>query len=109
MSFNRHVGVIWSPDDAHIMVTDFDSSNRANAFLYPVQQSAAINLESELRRHSLVRSNVFDNHHCYLVGQRWLSPNQVRLRLWGYGDVDPNGFEFFFVYDLKNHTFVRAR
>lgn len=38
-------------------------------------------------------SDVFQNHHVYLECTGWADRNTVKLRLWGYGDMHPNGFE----------------
>ena len=42
--------------------------------------------------------SVFGNHHTYIVGTEWFSQNRVKIKIFGHGDIDPNGFTLWYEY-----------
>ncbi len=47
--------------------------------------------------------SLFQNDHVYIEATAWLAENKIRIKAYGHGDVDPNGFTNFFEYTLGDH------
>lgn len=42
--------------------------------------------------------STFGNHHVYIESVKWLSENKVKIKISGYGDIDPEGFTLWYEY-----------
>ena len=71
--------------------------------------SKGISVTKELQRR-VERLEVLSNHHAYVESIGWLDDSALRVRLWGYGEVSPGGFEREYVFELVGKArLVRTR
>ncbi len=112
LAFDRHAEVLWSPDCKALAVTDWYGSDTSRVLVFAIPGAASVAdigkvIESQLGH----VPSVFGNHHVYLQAVAWPEAATVRVRASGYGEVDPNGFEAFFRYELggKVHAELPAK
>ncbi len=101
--YGRHVSVLWSPDSKKLVVNDYTGSSSATSLIFFVDRSATLDLQKELLKslgESPDKISLTDNHHVYVVVSKWVDGQRVRLRVWGYGEVDPKGFSWQYVYTV---------
>ncbi len=96
-AYGRSVVVSWSPRGSAFYINDRTGSNSSNVIFYLVSIGKAINLSEEFRQR-VTQKSVERNHHVYFEATEWLTENTVKLKIHGYGDVDPNGFELWYEY-----------
>lgn len=99
--FDRHAAVMWAPGCAAFAVTDWGASDFSRVVLYTVSAPEPVADIQAVILNQLGRlPSIFGNHHVYLEAVGWPTSNFVRIKASGYGDVDPNGFEVFYEYEL---------
>jgi len=99
--YGRGVEILWSPGGSALLINDragSDHSNTAIVILTP--QKRRIDVEAELRAAMSSNKSIFKNHHVYISGTQWLTENKVRIKVSGYGDVDPKGFTLWYEYAI---------
>ena len=109
LAFDRHAEVLWSPDCEALAVTDWYGSDGSRVLVFGVPGAAPVAdigkaIEGQLGR----LPSLFGNHHVYLQAVAWPEAATIRVRATGYGEVDPNGFEAFFRYELAGKIHAEA-
>jgi len=100
-SYNRYVDVLWSPKGTGLIVNDHGGSDYANSIIFlfnGVRKS--IDLKATLLKTMSENKSIFGNHHVYIEGVEWLDENRVKVKISGYGDIDPNGFTLWYEYTI---------
>lgn len=98
-SYNRHVEVLWSPKSGRLLVNDFGGSDFSIPRIFSVHHPAKpLDLREQLKQKMRNHRSIFDNHHVYIVGTEWLSEDKLKIKIYGYGDIDPDGFVLWFEY-----------
>jgi dipeptidyl aminopeptidase/acylaminoacyl peptidase len=101
LSYGRSVDVLWSPDSSHLIVVDHEGSDSTNSFIFTLPGMAEpVDLRAEMESKLRENRSVFQNHHVYIKAVRWMNPNTIRLKIWGYGNEDPKGFTLWLDYKL---------
>ena len=101
LAFDRHAEVLWSPDCTALAVTDWYGSDASRVLVYVVPGTAPVADVGHAIERQLGRlPSLFGNHHVYLQAVAWPDATTLRVRANGYGEVNPNGFEAFFRYQL---------
>ncbi len=101
MSFGRAATVLWSPDGNALAVTERAGTDFATVFVFRSGGAAApVDLDAELAKTLGPLPERTGNAHVYLEAVRWLDAKRLRVRLRGYGDRDPEGFDELFDYEL---------
>ena len=91
VEFVRHICLLWSPTEQYVAMTDASWSDMSTVWVYTLDTlDSGINLREKLP--ASLQIQVEQNHHAYLVAESW-QETQLRVRVWGYGDLNPQGFE----------------
>jgi len=110
-TYQRHVTLLWSPDGKKLAVNDYAGSDFSKALLFSVDQDGSPkDIGAELLqslKESPDRKSLVDNHHVYFAVSGWEGNDTLRLKAWGHGDIDPNGFSRHYLYHLGG-SFRRA-
>ena len=97
LEFGRHSDFLWAPDGNAFAIIDWVGSNCSEAWIgFPNDSSRHVNLEY----HS---PQVEKNDHVYYEILSWHNSSSVLLKIKGYGEHDPKGFEKYFEADLQGH------
>ncbi len=110
-NYKRHVTALWSPDGQKLVVNDSAGSDFSKSLIFFVDQSGPpVDIGAKLLqslKDPADRRSVSGNHHVYVAVTNWQGNQAVKLRVWGYGDVDPKGFSRLYLYTLDG-SFRRA-
>jgi hypothetical protein len=103
-SYPRHVSVLWSPNGQKLAVNDYAGSNFSKSLIFFVdQRGSAVDVRAKLfefLKDAGARRAVSGNDHVYVVVLGWRGNDAVKVRVRGYGNVDPKGFTQFYWYTL---------
>jgi hypothetical protein len=106
-AYRRQVGVLWSPDGSKVVVNDYAGSDFSTSLVFFVgPEIPPLDLKEGvlgLLKGSPELRSITDNGHVYFEVARWDGNNAVRLKVWGYGEIDPKGFSRKYLYDLRGH------
>lgn len=98
-SYGRYVDVLWSLKGGWLLINDHGGSDYTNSIIFPVSNKGRpVDVKEELRKREGDNKSIFGNHHVYIEGTEWLSENRLKIRVSGYGDVDPGGFTLWYEY-----------
>ena len=101
--YNRYVDVLWSPKGTGLIVNDHGGSDYANSIIFLLNGvKKSVDLKATLRQKISENKSIFGNHHVYIEGMEWVDENRVKVKISGYGDIDPNGFEIWYEYTIGN-------
>jgi hypothetical protein len=100
LAFGRSASVFWAPDGNALAVTDRRGSARSIVLLFLPDKPGVTDLDAELAKAFSPLPERAENSHVYLEVVRWLGPKTLRVRLRGYGERDPDGFDELFDYEL---------
>jgi hypothetical protein len=119
--YNRFVTILWSRDEKNLAVIDYGGSDFANCLIFPLTSQLnkpikPISIFDELKQQMPTNKTIFKqvddpdhlNHHVYITCNKWLNTNTVLIKIYGYGDFDPNGFTLWYKYTLgKKFEFIK--
>lgn len=98
-TYGRHIKTLWSPRGNRLMISDYGGSDYANCIIFFFDTARdPINVQEQLREKMKYNKSIFDNHHVYIVGTKWFSENRVKIKIFGHGNIDPNGFTLWYEY-----------
>jgi len=100
--YDRHIDLLWNPDSKSFAVTDYEESDYSRCSIIFIDQTVPtirvwdklVKALTERERKSLV-----ENHHVYVAAVEWVSASALKVKVWGYGEVNPSGFTRFYSYD----------
>ncbi len=95
--YGRHAKVLWSGSGSALVINDYVGSDFSDAILFVVPGVAGTSIGVELRK-SAQGKRIFSNHHVYIEAVEWGPSDTLTIRVHGYGDSDPNGFEHWYQY-----------
>ena len=102
MSYDRWVEALWSPSGARLIVNDHGGSDFSNCLIFePARNLIPIDVRSELEENMPSDQDVLKNHHTYIQCSDWRSADKVRVKISGYGEIDPPGFTILLDYELS--------
>jgi hypothetical protein len=85
-------------------VNDYAGSDFSKVLIFSAEQDSPPDDVGAQLLHSLQespdRKSLTDNHHVYFAASSWEGDESVRLKVWGYGQVDPKGFSRWYQYTL---------
>jgi hypothetical protein len=100
MPFFRNAYVEWAPSGRYVAVTCRCGSDFSEVSVFDTQHPGnGVAVTKELQRR-IGRIPVLDNHHAYVESLGWLGDTGLRIRVWGYGERNPKGFEWQYVFEL---------
>lgn len=91
-TYERHVSVAWSPDSRAIFVNDFAGSDWSTCVIFFTDGEKSIDIRQELAGRA-DWEGLLSNHHSYVEAIDWLDSETVKVRIHGYGDQRPAGFD----------------
>jgi hypothetical protein len=108
--YPRWATFFWAPDSNALVVNDFSGSDFADVVLFQLgDHLKQVSLRETLfAQKGDVEQRAIENHHVFLEFLAWLDSRHVSLKLHGYGDRDPGGFEVCFIYDLDGSFLDKA-
>jgi len=109
--YDRGIDLIWNPDSKSFAVTDYEGSDYSRCRIIFADQTAPTiqvwdKLVAALTKSE--RKSLLENHHVYISAVRWVGAGTLKVKVWGYGEVNPSGFTRFYGYD-KNGNFERLK
>ena len=100
LSFRRSATVFWAPGGNALAIKDRLGRDRSTVLVFFPDKPGVTDLDAELMKAFSPLPERTENHHVYLEVVRWLGPKSLRVRLRGYGEHDPEGFDELFDYEL---------
>ena len=103
-SYERHIDLLWNPDSKSFSLTDYGGSDYSRCNIVSVDQTVpTIQVWDELLKAltERERKSLLENHHVYIAAVQWIGASTLKVKVWGYGDVNPSGFTRFYGYDTK--------
>jgi hypothetical protein len=98
-SYDRHVEVLWSPKGGRLVINDYGGSNYANCIIFIFDPAwDIIDIEQLVRQNLYSNKSIFTNEHVYIVGIEWTREDVVKIKFYGYGSVNPEGFTLWYKY-----------
>jgi len=109
-TYNRHIEASWSPDGRFVAVTDFAASDESVCFIYRVADGKLVRLTDALKE-VLSGTDKLKNHHVYFRAETWQNGPILKVKVSGFGDQDPKGFETWCLYDVARDqaTLLRSK
>jgi hypothetical protein len=105
LSYNRWVGVLWSPSGSALLVNDHKESDEADVYVFTLDPSThRVSMLDQLRHDFPGDPSLFQNDHVYIEATAWITEKKIEVKAYGHGDVDPKGFTNFFEYTLGDHV-----
>jgi hypothetical protein len=96
-AYGRSASVRWSPKGSAFFINDRTGSNSSNVIVFVLARGTALDISKELKKR-VQHKSITGNDHVYLEATEWLAENIVKIKVHGYGDVDPKGFELWYEY-----------
>lgn len=101
LAYPRWVSTLWSPSGSALIVNDHAGSDYANAYVYIFGISPKrVSVVRELKKTLPDDTTLFQNDHVYVEGTQWIDDNTIKVKVYGHGPVNPNGFVRYFEYTL---------
>jgi hypothetical protein len=100
--YDRHIDLLWNPDSKSFAVTDYGESDYSRCSIIFVDQTVpTIQVWDKLVKAltERERKSLLENHHVYIAAVQWMDTGALRVKVWGYGEVNPSGFTRFYSYD----------
>lgn len=106
--FDRSCDVLWSPDSAHIALTDWLGSNLSDVLIYsPEHPKTATSLSSVFPSNAIPEVEL--RGHCYFEATKWLDEHRLSVRVFGHTDeVQAHSFQHKYVFDVQAGRFEAA-
>lgn len=103
-SYGRRVDALWSEDSKGLIINDHGGSDYTNCIIFRLEKEIKKHDVKELltRKSIKYKKSIVENHHVYIEGIRWVTNKTIKIRITGYGDVDPEGFSMWYEYTIGN-------
>jgi hypothetical protein len=100
--YDRHIDLLWNPDSKSFAVTDYEESDYSRCSIIFTDRTVPtirvwdklVNTLTDRERKSLL-----ENHHVYIAAVEWIGAGALKVKVWGYGEVNHSGFTQFYRYD----------
>jgi hypothetical protein len=100
--YDRHVDLLWNPDSKSFAVTDYEESDYSRcSIMFTDRTVPTIRIWDKLVKTltDRERKSLLENHHVYIAAVEWIGAGALKVKVWGYGEVNPSGFTRFYSYD----------
>lgn len=107
--FYRSCDVLWSPDSAHVALTDRLGSDGSDVFIYSVANLLWVNSVSHLiPKNDLSKEEL--KGHCYIEANGWSDSHRLRIKISGHTDeLHSRSFEYRYVLDVLSGRLERIK
>jgi hypothetical protein len=102
LDYDHNVDVLWSSKGDKFVVIDHAGTNLTETYLFIVDKTVhRINMTDELQQKMPETRHFFQNDHVFVEALAWKKNDTIiKIKLFGQGVADPNGFTEFFEYTL---------
>jgi hypothetical protein len=103
-NYDRHIELLWNPDSKHFALNDYAGSDYTECKIISVDEEIpSIDVWNEILKGSTSKGqrSLLENHHVCVVAREWIDSYTLKVKVWGYGDVNPSGFIRFYTYNKK--------
>jgi len=103
-SYSRSIELLWNPDGKSFVLNDYAGSDYSECKIIFVDEKAeSIDVWDKIVKGIAPREqrSLLENHHVYIAAREWVSRDAVKVKVWGYGEVNRSGFIRFYTYDKK--------
>jgi hypothetical protein len=100
--YDRHIDLLWNPDSKSFALTDYEESDYSRCSIIFIDQTLpTIRVWDKLVKALTQRDrkSLIENQHVYIAAMQWIGAGALKVKVWGYGEVDPSGFTRFYSYD----------
>ncbi len=102
-SYKRYVEILWSPIGNSLIINDHGGSDYTNSIIFILDgERKMIDIGKELKKKLGDNKSIFGNHHVYIEGIKWIDENKLKVKIYGYGDIDPDGFALLYEYTIED-------
>ncbi|HYL99253.1 MAG TPA: hypothetical protein VEZ90_09885 [Blastocatellia bacterium] len=102
--YPRNVEIFWNPQGTVLAITDNYASNESKCLILDLAQKNPdwADLTQALRNagNSRQKSSLVRDDHVYTKVLRWRDDKTLEVKVSGYGEVDPKGFSYLYLYSL---------
>jgi hypothetical protein len=106
LEYGRSVEVLWNPESTSFAVNDYAGSNLAECKVFSLlPDRAPLDVGNKIRSditNPKELASLQKNDHVYYAAVRWVSPEVLRVKVWGHGDENPSGFKRIYTVRLKS-------
>ncbi len=102
--YERHIEILWNPDSKSFVLNDYAGSDYSECKIISVDEKAeSIDVWDKIVKGIAPREQrtLLENHHVYIAAREWGSRDAIKVKVWGYGEVNRSGFTRFYTYDKK--------
>jgi hypothetical protein len=102
--YGRHIEILWNPDSKSFVLNDYGGSDYSECRIMSVDEKAnSIDVWDAITKGITTKEqrNLLENHHVYIAAKEWISPDTLKVKVWGYGEVNRPGFTRFYTYDKE--------
>jgi hypothetical protein len=100
-NYDRHIDLLWNPDSKSFAVTDYEESDYARcSIVFTDQTEPTIRVWDNLVKAltDRERNSLLQNDHVYIAAVEWIGADALKVKVWGYGKINPSGFTRFYAY-----------
>ena len=102
LAYGRYIDALWSPDSKTVAINDHIGSDLTDCLLFRVARpSEPISIKKEIEYYIEINKHVSGDHHSYITAVSWIDSVSLKLNIQSYGDVDPDGFDSTYTYDMR--------
>jgi hypothetical protein len=103
-NYSRWIELLWNSDSKSFVLNDHAGSDYSECKIIPVDEKAKpIDVWDKILKGIAPREqrSLLENHHVYIEAKEWISRDTLKIKVWGYGEVNRSGFTRFYTYDKK--------
>lgn len=96
--------MLWNPDSRSFALTDYAGSDYSLCgIIYVDEKVPTIEVWGDLLKRVTPgeRKIMEENHHVYIEATSWEGTTTLKVKIDGYGDLNPGGFRRFYSYDIR--------
>lgn len=101
LGYPRWVGTLWSPKGNAVAVNDHAESDNSDCYVFLLSKPIKkMSIRRILHKEFPGDPTLFFNDHVYLDAVEWISADRLKIKAYGHGPQNPNGFVEFYEYRL---------
>jgi len=102
-NYGRSIEILWNPDSKSFVLNDYAGSDYSECRIISVDEKVqSINVWDKIVKDATTKEKrtLLENHHVYITAKEWVSSQTLKVRVWGYGEVDHDGFTRYYLYEI---------
>ena len=102
--YGRHIELLWNPDSKSFVLNDYAGSDYSECRIISVDEKVQpINVWDRIVKDATNKEqrSLLENHHVYIAAKQWISSKTLKVKVWGYGEVDHDGFTRYYLYEMR--------